>query len=177
MGSFGYICRALPKTPNVVASFAFEPFHDMNGTQLQDYEDLSAEMSPLVVNLLSLEQGGAAIFSWPDSSNSAPRRFFDSVVSSDNLTSSVIHAVLDNSENFAFAPVWYEAHSEETKAYLFSRIVLLEASIAYSNQSRPDSSAPFLIYRGKRNLLPVLTPDAQPIISSGPWPKPRRPLN
>lgn len=77
-----------PQTPSVVASFAFEPFHDMNGAQLQNYEDLSAEMSPLAVNLLPLEQGGAAIFSWLDSSNSAPRRFFDSVVNSDNLLSS-----------------------------------------------------------------------------------------
>lgn len=141
-----------PQTPNVAASFAFQPFHDMNGIQLQDYVDLSAEMSLLIVNLLPLEQGGAAIFSWPDSSNSAPRRFFDSVVNSDNLTSSVIHAVLDHSENFAFAPVWYEAQSEETKAYLFSRIVLLEGGLAYSNQGRPDSSAPFLDDWGKGNV-------------------------
>lgn len=141
-----------PITPSVVASFAFQPFHDMNGTQLQDYEDLSAEMSQLVVNLIPLEQGGAAIFSWIDSSNSAPSRFFESVIESNNLTSSVIHAVIDNTENFAFAPVWYEAHSKETKDYLFSRIMLLEASIAYSNQSRPDSSAPFLDDWGVANI-------------------------
>ena len=140
------ITRAVlfPQTPTVVASFAFQPFHDMDGTQLQDYENLDAEMSQLVVNLLPLEQGGAAIFSWLDSANSAPRRFFESVVKGSNNTSSVIHAVLDNSENFAFAPAWYEPLPEQTKAYLFSRIMLFEASIAYAERRRPDATAPFL---------------------------------
>lgn len=132
------------KTPNVVASFAFQPFHDMNGAQLQDYENLSAEMSPMAVTVLPLETGGAAVFSWLDSANSAPRRFFESVIESTNLTSSVIHAVLDSSENFAFAPAWYEALPEQTKAYLFSRIGILEASIAYADRGRPESTAPFL---------------------------------
>lgn len=142
-----------PQTPNTVASFAFQPFHDMNGTQLQDYEDLGAEMSQLVINLLPLDQGGAAIFSWLDSANSAPRKFFESVIGGKNLTSSVIHAVLDNSDNFAFAPAWYEALSEQTKTYLFSRIMLLEASITYSDRSRPDSSAPFLDDWGIANVV------------------------
>ncbi len=132
------------KTPSIAASFVFQPFHDMNGVQLQDYENLEAEMSQLAVSLIPLEQGGAAAFSWLDSANSAPRRFFESVVQSKDLTSAVIHAVLDNSENFAFAPEWYEQLTSETHDYLFSRVALLEASITYSEQNRPETTAPFL---------------------------------
>lgn len=132
------------KTPSVAASFVFQPFHDMNGNQLQDYENLEAEMSQLAVSLIPLEQGGAAVFSWLDSANSAPRRFYESVIQSRDLTSAVIHAVLDNSENFAFAPHWYEQLPSETHDYLISRIALLEASITYSEQTRPETTAPFL---------------------------------
>lgn len=133
-----------PKTPSVAASFTFQPFHDMNGSQLQDYENFEAEMSQLAVNLLPLEQGGAAVFSWLDSANAAPRRFFESVIEAKDLTSSVIHAVLHSSENFAFGPAWYESLPSQIQDYLFSRIGILDASITYSEQSRPDVSGPFL---------------------------------
>lgn len=130
--------------PSVAACFVFQPFHDMNGVQLQDYENLEVEMSQLAVSVLPLDQGGAAIFSWLDTANEAPRRFYESVIDSENLTSAVIHAVLDNSENFALAPDWYEPLQESVKAYLFSRIVTLEASIAYFSASRPEVLAPEL---------------------------------
>lgn len=140
------VTRAImfPKTPSVAACFVFQPFHDINGVQLQDYENLEAEMSYLAVSLVPLEHGGAAVFSWLDSANSAPRRFFESVLQGKDLTSTVIHAILDNSENFALAPAWYEALPMEIKEYLFSRIRILEASITYSDRSRPELGAPFL---------------------------------
>lgn len=132
-----------PTKPSVAACFVFQPFHDMNGHQLQDYEDLEAEMSQLAISILPLEQGGAAVFSWLDTANSAPRRFFESVLDTGNITSSVLHAALDNSENFALAPAWYESLPESTRDYLFSRIAL-GASITYSQGQRPELSAPHL---------------------------------
>lgn len=133
-----------PTRPSMTACFVFQPFHDMNGQQLQDYENLEAEMSQLAVSVLPIDQGGAAVFSWLDSANTAPRRFFQSVLETSDLTSSVIHAVLDNSENFALSPLWYEALPTTTRDYLFSRIGILEASITYSEQHRPELAAPFL---------------------------------
>lgn len=140
------ITRAIifPKIPSIVASFVFEPFHDMNGEQLQDYENLEAEMSQLAISLIPIEQGGAAIFSWLDTANTAPRKFFESVAQGKNLTSSIIHAAIDNSENFAFSSAWYESLSDEQKHYLFSRISSLGASIVYHENGRADSTAPFL---------------------------------
>lgn len=140
------VTRAIifPERPNLAACFVFQPFHDMNGKQLQDYEDLEAEMSQLCVSVLPLEVGGAAIFSWLDTANDAPRRFYESVIDAGDLTSSVIHAALDNSENFALAPNWYESLSQQTREYLLSRIAILEASVTYSRTRRPDQSAPFL---------------------------------
>ena len=142
-----------PKPISVAACFVFQPFHDMNGHQLQDYENLEAEMSQLAISLLPLEHGGAAIFSWLDSANSAPRRFFESVLQTNDLTSSVIHAALDNSENFALSPGWYENLPQATRDYLFSRIAVLEASIAYSQASRPERAAPHLGDWGQGNAV------------------------
>lgn len=130
--------------PSIAASFCFQPHYDMNGVKLQEYEDYEAEMSHIFINLMPLEQGGAAVFSWLDTSNSAPRRFFDSVISVNDLTSSVIHAVLDNGENIAVEPNWYEALSEPCREYLVSRMAVMEASIVYADESRPDRTAPFL---------------------------------
>ena len=134
-----------PNTPTLSACFVFQPYHDMNGIQLQDYENLQAEMSYLAISLIPIEQnGGAAIFSWLDSASHAPRRFYESVLEGKNITTSVIHAVLDNSENFAISPSWYEPLPQEAKNYLFSRMGILEASIIYSAQKRPDEDSPNL---------------------------------
>lgn len=133
-----------PNAPCLAACFVFQPFHDLDGTQLQDYENLEAEMSQLAITVMSLKQGAVAIFSWLDSANSAPRRFFESVLRSSNLTSAVIHSAIDNSENFALSPPWYESLSEIAKNYLLSRIGILEASITYLDKKRPENSAPFL---------------------------------
>jgi hypothetical protein len=138
-----------PKTPCLAASFLFQPFHDLDGVQLQDYEDLRAEMSQLAITVMPLDQGSAAIFSWLDSANSAPRRFFESVQRSTSLTSAVIHAAIDNSENFALSPAWYEKLSDEAKRYMLSRMGILEASITYFYNKRPEHSAPPLADWGK----------------------------
>ena len=141
-----------PKTPCLTACFVFQPFHDMGGNQLQDYENLEADMSRLAITIMPLDQGGTAIFSWLDSANNAPRRFFESVLNTTNFTSSVIHAVLDNGENFALSPAWYEALPQTTKNYLFSRMIELKASITYFQKSRPELSAPYLDDWGTGNI-------------------------
>jgi hypothetical protein len=133
-----------PETPSVIATVTFQPFFDMNGTQLQDFENLEAEMSHVCMSVIPLEAGGAAIFSWLDSPNNAPERFFKSVVDGGNLTSSVIHAVFDNTENFALNPTWYEQLTQDKKDYLFSRMMNFELNAAYSEHKRPDLSGPSL---------------------------------
>lgn len=145
------ITRAIifPNLPSILATAAFQPFFDMNGTQLQDFENLETEMSHICISLIPLEVGGVAIFSWPDSANSAPKRYYDSIIESQNLTSSVIHAVFDNTENFALYPAWYEQLSQGQKDYLFSRVKLFDSGIEGSKHTRPDNSSPFLDDWGK----------------------------
>lgn len=140
------VTRAIifPKTPTVLAVGAFQPFFDMNGNQLQDFENLEIEMSQICMSLIPLGEGGAAIFSWLDSANSAPMRFYDSVVEGKSLTLSVIHAVLDNTENVAFNPTWYEQLSQDKKDYLFSRMMIFDSGIEGSIHTRPDNHSPFL---------------------------------
>lgn len=130
------------KQPCLAACFTCEPFHDLDGNQLQDYEDLSATMSHLAVSVIPTDQGAAAIFSWLDSSNQAPRRYFDSVVASSSRTSAVIHTVLDISENFSLRPAWYESLGQDVKDYLVTRCEMYDATIAYSKAPRPERTAP-----------------------------------
>jgi hypothetical protein len=93
-----------PNTPTVIAASAFGPFIDMDGRKLQDFEDSEAEMSQVCISVIPTETGGAAIFSWLDSSNSAPSRFFESVINSPDMTAPALHAIFDNTENFAINP-------------------------------------------------------------------------
>jgi len=133
-----------PTTPTVLAAGSFQPFIDMDGNQLQDFEDLEADMSQICMSVIPTETGGAAIFTWLDSSNAAPQRFFDSVVNASDLTSSVLHAIFDNTENFALNPSWYEALNDDEKKYVFSRILLFAQNTTYADSARPDRGAPKL---------------------------------
>ena len=130
-----------PSTPTVLAAAAFQPFIDMDGRQLQDFEDFNADMSQICMSVIPTETGGAAIFSWLDSSNAAPQRFFDSVVNAHDLTSSVVHAIFDNTENFAINPTWYEHLTIDEKNYIFSRIILFAQNSSYAKGVRPDQNA------------------------------------
>jgi hypothetical protein len=142
-----------PKAPAALATGAFQPFVDMNGLKLQECEDLKEEMSQLCISVTPVATGGAAIFSWIDTANSAPRKFFESVLQGRDLTSSVLHVIFDNIENFALNPTWYESLSSEQQDYIFSRVVLFEHSASYSAQKRPDDVAPLLDDWGNANVV------------------------
>ena len=137
-----------PTTPTVIAAAAFQPFIDMDGRQLQNFEDLDSDMSQICMSVIPTETGGAAIFSWLDSSNSAPQRFFESVASAPDLTSSVLHAIFDNTENFAINPTWYEALTADQKNYVFSRVILFAQNSTYAQDARPDQKAPNIAHWG-----------------------------
>lgn len=113
------------KTPNLVATGAFAPFFDMNGTMLQNGERLENEVSLVVLSVIPLDKdNGVALFSWLDTANSTPEKFFSSVANAQgSCTTAVIHAVLDNIENFAISPKWYEQLSSEQRNYLYFHII------------------------------------------------------
>ena len=143
-----------PKTPSVLATAAFQPFFDMDGHQLQEFDNLEAEMSQIFLSLIPVDTGGAAVFSWLDTANSAPRRFYESVLRGRDKTSAVLHAVLDNTENVALAPAWYESLTQAQRDYVFSRMILFESSITYSEGQRPDDAAPALDNWREANVAP-----------------------
>lgn len=136
-------------TPTVLATTSFQPFFDMDGQKLQDFENLENDMSHIMLSLIPTNTGGAAIFSWLDTANVAPRKFYDSILRGRDKTSTVLHAVLDNTENVAFAPTWYESLSKTQRDYLLNRILLFEQSVSYSDLQRPDDAAPFLVNWGE----------------------------
>lgn len=142
-----------PQVPSVLGTTTFQPYVDLDGSQLQNFEDLEADMSHIFMSVIPVDTGGAAIFSWLDTANSAPRLFFDSIVRGKSLTSAVIHALLDNAENIAFAHRWYEDLSQELKDYVFSRVVKFDGGVDQLNAPRADDAAPDLSDWGN----PVMT--------------------
>ncbi len=142
-----------PEPPTVLATAAFQPFFDLNGVKLQEYQDLEAEMSQISISVIPVETGGAAIFSWLDTANSAPRKYFNSILQARDITASVLHVIFDNVENFAINPSWYESLTKEQQDYIFSRVLIFEPSEIYSNNKRPDETAPFLDSWGEANVV------------------------
>lgn len=138
------VTRAIlfPLVPSVLGTTTFQPYVDLDGRQLQKFEDLEADMSHIFMSVIPVETGGAAIFSWLDTANSAPRLFFESITRGKNLTSSVIHALLDNAENVAFSHSWYEQLGPELKDYVFSRVVKFDGGVDQLNAPRSDDGAP-----------------------------------
>lgn len=141
-----------PEIPSVLGTTTFQPYVDLDGRQLQDFENLEADMSHIFMSVIPVDTGGAAIFSWLDTANSAPRCFFESITRGKSLTSAVIHALLDNAENVAFSHTWYEKLSKELKDYVFSRVVKFDGGTDQLNAPRPDDAAPYLGDWGDPNI-------------------------
>lgn len=133
-----------PEVPSVLGTATFQPYADLDGRQLQEFEDLDAEMSHIFMSVIPTDTGGAAIFSWLDTANSAPRLFFESVTRGKSLTSAVIHALLDNAENVAFSHSWYEQLRQELKDYVFSRVIKFDGGLNQPYSQRADDIAPDL---------------------------------
>lgn len=133
-----------PHTPSVLGTATFQPYVNLDGRQLQDFEDLEADMSHIFMSVIPIETGGAAIFSWLDTANSAPREFYESITRGKSSTSAVIHALLDHAENVAFSHSWYEQLSSELKDYIFSRVIKFDNGIDQIYTRRADDAAPNL---------------------------------
>lgn len=149
------VTRALifPKPPVVVASFAVQPSVDMNGKRLQNMWDSTSELSHMMVSIIPLNTGSAAIFSWLDSANSAPSRFFDSIALSKAPTTAIIHTALDLSENIAVSPEWYESLKPLTREYVMSRVLNLAQDEIYATRGNPLRRSPDLGDWGTPNCL------------------------
>lgn len=129
-----------PRKPSILATAAFQPFFDMDGEQLQELSDLEAPVSSMCFSLIPLEVGGAAVFSWLDTHSGAPKRYFESVVRQPDLSASVIHVALDNTENVAMAPTWYEKLEADDRTYVFSRVLQFEAGPDYAARKERGQS-------------------------------------
>ncbi|MDD1138147.1 hypothetical protein M5G22_11375 [Pseudomonas sp. TNT2022 ID233] len=145
------VSRALifPEPPTVVASFAVQPSVDLNGKRLQNMFDSNIELSHMMVSIIPINIGTAAIFSWLDTANSAPSRFFDSLALSEAPTTAIIHTALDLSENVALSPEWYDSLIPRTREYVMSRILNLSQDEIYAIRGNPLKRSPSLGDWGK----------------------------
>ncbi|PBJ17845.1 hypothetical protein BSF44_54050 [Pseudomonas sp. ACN8] len=140
------VSRALifPEPPSVVASFAVEPTVDFNGNRLQNLSDRTVEISHVMVSIIPLKTGSAAIFSWLDTANDAPLRLFESLAHSGSPTIAVIHAALDLSENVALSPEWYESLKPAIHKYIESRMLNFAQDEIYATHGNPLTRSPNL---------------------------------
>ena len=102
--------------PTLTCNFVYNPDFDFAGNYLQDFKDLSTDLSQLFITILpGKSSDGFAIFSYFDTANSAPQKLVESLLSQADLTSSLIWLVACQAENFAISPDWYENLSSEQK--------------------------------------------------------------
>jgi len=144
-----------PEKPSLSVSFAFQPSVTLNGERLQVLTDTSSVLSHLMVSVLPVHGGGAAVFSWLDTANSAPERFYRSIAQADDVTSAVIHMALDISENVAISPDWYDGLPPDSKWYIAMRLLNMLQDEAYEAEGNPLMMAPPLGAWGTPRVLSV----------------------
>ena len=111
------------KQPTVVCNFVYSPDHDYEGNYLQDFENLEADLSQLMVTVLPAPTGGFAILTHLDTANAAPRRLIKSLAARADITSSLLWLIFCQTENFAISPDWYNSLPSQQSALITDAFV------------------------------------------------------
>lgn len=102
--------------PALGCNFVYSPDFDFTGNYLQDFGNITVDLSHLMVTVLSSSSGGFALLSHLDTANSAPRRVIESLLAQQDLTSALVWLVACQTENFALSPDWYDSIGKAQQA-------------------------------------------------------------
>lgn len=97
-----------------------------------------------MISIIPVNSSAAAIFSWINTANNTPLKFFDSMAKSKSPTIALIHAALDLSQNIAISPEWYESLPNSTQKYIMSRVLNLSQDEIYASLGNPLARSPDL---------------------------------
>lgn len=111
--------------PIIAATFPFPPQYDFDDHVLQDFEDFSRDLDPLIVTLTPMSSGGYEgflIFSYFRDLTAVADAFIKSFLDQQNLADAAVHLILLHSENYACNPVWFESLTEQELSLISSRV-------------------------------------------------------
>ena len=101
--------------PTMVCNFIYQPDFDFDGEYLQDFEDLTTDLSQLMVTVIPYNGGGLALLSHLDTANAAPRKLVSSLIKQPDITSAVASLIVCQTENFAISPDWFDGLSQQER--------------------------------------------------------------
>lgn len=106
-----HFCISFENTPTLVVSSVFSPWYDFEGNQLQDFGNRERPLNTLAVNVVPVENGGVAIFSYFSKDWDGPKQFVDSLkaVSKSDVTDTIINLIFSNFTNLACNPSWWKS--------------------------------------------------------------------
>lgn len=111
--------------PIIAATFPFSPQYDFKDQVLQDFEDFSRDLDPLIVTLTPMSSGGYdgfLIFSYFHDLTAVADKFIESFFGQQSLTDAAVHLILLHSENYACDPVWFETLNEHELSLIRARV-------------------------------------------------------
>jgi hypothetical protein len=110
-----YVVR-LNETPEVMCSGSIAVEFDFEGNLLQDLADTTITMDQITFSLIATDEGGAAVFSWVDTSRVCDQ-FIRSLNSLSNyqLPHTLVQYAFESFENVFFSPSWWDGIDDDSK--------------------------------------------------------------
>ncbi len=101
--------------PVIACAGAFFPDYITSGEPLQNYTDCNTKMQDLFVSIIPDASGSNVLLSFFDDEASAPTRFIEDLLKTDNLTHRLIWMCMTRLENLAVKPSWWNGLPEGTR--------------------------------------------------------------
>ena len=107
----------------IVASGAFMPEDDFNGTRLQIISRGTASFDHLCFNLTSVGEKSIVVLGWSGESGGPAESFFNSFQNLDNQkkANAAFYLAIEHLENIYFQPSWWESQPPHIKEELIKR--------------------------------------------------------
>lgn len=118
----GHYVVGFRNTPDFMSSAVAQATHDFRGRVVQRLGDLSESAGWLTFSLIATDDGGAAVFSWPNAHKNSENmmRTFDSL-SDEELPHAIVRFVFEFFENTYLSPNWWEGLEESMQHGLMMR--------------------------------------------------------
>lgn len=133
--------------PICAATGAFQPLFDISGKIINepvDYYDEYGEylgkglkLRTIIFSIIPVKDMYVVIFSWDN--DDVSENFFKSILKQENKSLAAFNIILDNIENFAIYPDWYENLDDKKKEFIQKRIQSKIKNTIWKNPEKYNS--------------------------------------
>ena len=136
----GYYVVKFDNTPEVMCSGITQVTHDFQGNKVAELGRLDVPANWLTFSLIATDDGGAAVFSWPDSHDESGKVLTTlNNLSDDEQPHAIIRFVFEFLENTYFSPAWWDGLKKQVQVRLKVRQLRdLTGLLGERDHPRPD---------------------------------------